>query len=88
MDDATFAKQLARARKTNARRDQYERKSGFAAVTDCAPWQIVATARMALMAGIQVHDESCLFEAYAMLEDVERQLIPAELRKESGWPTN
>lgn len=83
MDDATFAKHLARARKTNARRDQYERKSGFAAASDCEPWLIIATARMAIQAGIKVPDLPCLFEAYAMLEDVERLLTPVGTRKES-----
>lgn len=59
---------MAKARRTNAKRDQDEREVGFAAPSDCTPDLQLRTAMMAIQAGIEMDDWDCIAEAQAMLE--------------------
>jgi hypothetical protein len=65
---ADLEKLLAKARKTNARRDASDRKRGFAAPEDCPPFVFFKTAMSAIETGISASDWDCVAEGYVMLE--------------------
>lgn len=72
-----YEKIMEQARKTNAQRDQSERKSGFQAESDAHPFMRIRTAMMAIQAGISIDDWSCVAEAQAILESAMRDISAA-----------
>jgi hypothetical protein len=74
---------LAKARKTNASRDARERSYGFQAPPDGSHWTYLCTAICALLAGMGMHDWSCIAEGVAMLQDIESRVRPPD----EGEPT-
>lgn len=65
-----YDKLMAKARKTNSRRDQLDREAGFSAPHECDPSIHVATVMGALEAAIRSRDWNCVAEAQAMLEQL------------------
>lgn len=59
---------VARARRTNAQRDQTDLLSGFGIPSDGDLFDLVRTAMMAIEAGLECQDWACVAEGYVFLE--------------------
>jgi len=65
-----YEKLMAKARKTNAKRDASERASGFTPETEQHPFVRIRTAMMAIKTAITTDDWNEVAEAQAILETV------------------
>lgn len=77
-----YDKLMRTARQTNAKRDEGERESGFAAPPDNEPSMFLRTAMAAIECGIRTDDWESIAEAQAMLEQVIKYMwwMEAELK--------
>jgi hypothetical protein len=74
---------LRDARKTNAQRDVADHRFGFSAPHECSPRALLATARMAIEAGLLTGDPSCVCEGLVMLEQLAERVGTAHEEKAS-----
>jgi len=72
--DAHARELVARARETNARRDQDETAAGFANPSAGPTDETIRTIICALMAGIMTSDWNAVAEGYVMLCDLHQQI--------------
>lgn len=73
-----FDELVALARKTNAYRDETERKAGFTSPAQCLLSHQLRTVMSALEAGMNTEDWNCVAEGYVMLEHAELVLRSLE----------
>ena len=71
-----YDKIMAKAKKTNAKRDKDERDSGFAAPMDNGPFQYLRTAAAAIESGIKTDDWDSVAEGLVMIEDILARYVP------------
>lgn len=63
-----YEKLMAAARKTNARRDEIDKRNGFVTPYECGADGLLKTIREAIECGIRAGDWNIVAEGQAMLE--------------------
>jgi hypothetical protein len=74
LTEAEFDRLIAKARKTNIRRDMIERDHGFASPAESPPTAFLRTVVGALEAGLRLGDNDCIAEALVMCQDMANAL--------------
>lgn len=69
---------VAKAAKTNARRDNLDTSAGFSPPKDCAPDVFLRTAMCAIHCGLSQNDFDCVAEGYAMLQTFHKMMVNKE----------
>jgi hypothetical protein len=77
---------MAKAIRSNAERDQYERAAGFGNSEVWSPDLTARTIITALHCALETDDWDCVAEAQAMLSDLELQLRPTHLGQQKYQP--
>lgn len=82
-----YDKLMAKARQTNAKRDETDRQDGYAAPSDAGVLALLRTVRSAIECGITAGDWNPIAEGQAMLENAIGQLeLDPKLTQEAFAP--
>lgn len=73
---------IERARQANRRRSAADRKTGFAVPVDGASDELLRTVILALLAGLEATDWTCVAEAYVLAGDLHRMTTGKEYAPE------
>jgi hypothetical protein len=71
MEHPRWRRLVIKARETNAKRDQSDRTSGFAAPSDTLPIDELRTGLQAVSAGLAMADWDCVAEGFVMIQHAE-----------------
>lgn len=74
VDLRRWDKLVAKAVKTNAKRDEADRLSGFATPSQLDPASLLRTAMSAIKCGINLPDDNCIAEAFLFIQEAERRI--------------